>query len=78
MTEKCLDENVVNLYKQFKKNTLKECDRLSNALEESVYKVELNPKYEPLISSEMEFEDVYSNIDALYNLIIEDKEPADN
>ena len=78
VTEKCLDENVVNLYKQFKKNTLKECDRLSNALEESVYKVELNPKYEPLISSEMEFEDVYSNIDALYNLIIEDKEPADN
>lgn len=78
VTEKCLDENIVNLYKQFKKNILKECDRLSNALEEAIYKVELNSKYEPLITSDMEFEDVYSNIDALYNLIVEDKEPANN
>ena len=76
VTERCLDEDAVNLYKQFKKNVLKECDRFSNALEEAVYKVEINPKYEPLITSDMEFEDVYSNIDALYNLIIEDKEPA--
>ena len=65
ITEREIDKEAIELYKNFKKEVLKNTDNLSAMLEEAVYKVDIPEHCIPIISQDMTFEDVYDNIDQL-------------
>lgn len=65
VTEREIDQEAMEMYKNFKKEVMKNTDHLSAMLEEAVYKVDIPEHCIPIISQDMTFEDVYDNIDQL-------------
>lgn len=65
ITEREFDQEAMELYKNFKKEVLKNTDNISSMLEEAVYKVDVPEHCIPIIRQDMTFEDLYDNIEQL-------------